>query len=56
MNKVKYNISLKNVIKTINKKALLKNINFDIPTGAICAFIGASGSGKTTTIKVMMNL
>ncbi len=34
----------------------LKNINFDLPKGAIMGFIGENGSGKTTTIKAILNI
>ena len=31
----------------------LKNINMDIPAGAVTAFIGPSGCGKSTFLKTM---
>lgn len=34
----------------------LKNVGFSIPGGSIVGFIGENGSGKTTTIKLMLNL
>lgn len=34
----------------------IKNINFTIPKGYITGFIGPNGSGKTSTIKLMMDL
>jgi ABC-2 type transport system ATP-binding protein len=34
----------------------LKNISFSLPKGFITGFIGPNGSGKTTTIKLIMNL
>jgi ABC-2 type transport system ATP-binding protein len=34
----------------------LKNISFTLESGYIMGFIGANGSGKTTTIKLIMNL
>ena len=34
----------------------LNNISFALPKGFITGFIGPNGSGKTTTIKLIMNL
>src|SRR5690606_24275564 len=34
----------------------LKDISFKLKPGYIMGFIGANGSGKTTTIKLIMNL
>lgn len=34
----------------------LKNIHFSIPKGFIMGLIGPNGSGKTTTIKLMLNM
>ena len=38
------------------KDFTLNNINFNLPAGFITGFIGPNGSGKTTTIKLIMNL
>lgn len=48
-------LELKNVSKSF-KGFSLNNISFDLPKGYIMGFIGANGSGKTTTIKLIMNL
>ena len=34
----------------------IENLDFNIPNGYITGFIGPNGSGKTTTIQMMMNL
>ncbi len=35
---------------------VVKGLNFAIPEGAICGFLGKNGAGKTTTIKMMVGL
>ncbi len=46
-------------VKNLNKcfqDFSLNNISFALPKGFITGFIGPNGSGKTTTIKLIMNL
>lgn len=46
-------------IKGLTKKYdgfTLNNISFDIPKGSIMGFIGQNGSGKTTTIRALLNI
>lgn len=46
-------------IKNLNKKYKdfqLKNVSFELKKGSIMGFIGANGSGKTTTIKSILNM
>lgn len=38
------------------KTFALKDISFSLPRGYIMGFIGPNGSGKTTTLKLIMNL
>ena len=48
-------ISFKNVsFSYLGKKNNLKNINFDLQKGASLGIIGATGSGKSTLIKLLM--
>ena len=37
-------------------KSVLKGINIDIPVGSRVAFVGSSGSGKTTAANVLLSL
>ena len=39
-----------------SSKTVLKNINLNIPAGNTVAFVGATGSGKTTTVDIMLGL
>ncbi len=38
------------------KTTVLQNINFSVPAGMITGFLGPNGSGKTTSIKCILNL
>ena len=45
-----------NLCKSFGKKQIIKNVSFSINEGDILAFIGPNGSGKTTTIKLILGL
>lgn len=49
-------IKFENVTKKYKDKVILKDISFDIEQGKLVAFIGASGCGKTTTLKMINRL
>lgn len=49
-------LECKNLCKKIGKKQILKDVSFSISEGDILAFIGPNGSGKTTTIKLLLGL
>lgn len=46
-------ISMKNVRKDFKGSTALMNLNFSIAEGEIFGFLGPSGAGKTTTIKLL---
>jgi ABC-2 type transport system ATP-binding protein len=46
-------ISVKNVMKSFKENTALKNLTFDVKAGEIFGFLGPSGAGKTTTIKIL---
>ena len=52
------NIVLKceNLNKSFSKKKILTDVSFEISEGDILGFIGPNGSGKTTTIKLILGL
>ncbi len=49
-------IQVQEVTKSFGKKVVLKDINFDIKKGHIYGFIGPSGAGKTTLVKMMVGM
>ena len=49
-------LEVKNVSKSFGKKKVLKDISFSLSSGEILGFIGPNGSGKTTTIKLILGL
>ena len=49
-------LEVKNINKFFGKKQILKDISFDIEEGEILGFVGPNGSGKTTTIKIILGL
>jgi ABC-2 type transport system ATP-binding protein len=42
--------------KRFGGTAVLDRLNLDVPEGGVYALVGANGVGKTTTIKILMNL
>lgn len=49
-------LECQNISKSFGKKQILKDVSFEINEGDILAFIGPNGSGKTTTIKLILGL
>ena len=47
---------LKNVYKSFDANLILKGINLDIKRGEFFTFLGASGCGKTTTLRIISGL
>lgn len=53
-NKFKYAINIKNATVYIDKKPILKDINWQVPTGEKHFILGANGAGKTTLVKTIL--
>ncbi|MCH5167743.1 MAG: ABC transporter ATP-binding protein [Erysipelotrichales bacterium] len=47
-------IEVKNLIKKFDSKKVIDNISFDVEAGKIFGFLGPSGAGKTTLIKILI--
>ena len=52
---MKYAIELKEVLKDYGDFKL-NNISFKVPEGCICGFLGQNGAGKTSTIKLILDI
>lgn len=49
-------LSIKHLSKQLGKRRILTDITLDVMPGEIFGFLGPNGSGKTTTIKLMLGL
>lgn len=49
-------LSVSNLCKSYSGKEILKNLNFDIKRGEFLSILGASGCGKTTTLRILIGL
>ncbi len=49
-------VEMRNVTKTFGNVTAVDGLSLDVPDGSIYGFIGPNGSGKTTTLRMMMNI
>ena len=49
-------VELRDVTKRFGKVVAVDNLSLDVPRGSIYGFIGPNGSGKTTTLRMIMNI
>jgi len=49
-------ITLTDVSKSFGTKTAVDDLNLDIPEGTVYGFIGPNGSGKTTTIRMILRI
>ena len=49
-------ISVMDLTKVYGERSALSHATFDVPLGTICGFVGPNGSGKTTTIRMLLGL
>ncbi len=49
-------VFVKNFSLDISGKSIVKDLSFDVAEGEVFAFLGANGSGKTSTIRSLLNI
>jgi ABC-2 type transport system ATP-binding protein len=49
-------LTIESVSKSFGDLSVLKNLSFEVSEGSIFGFIGKNGSGKTTTMKIIVGL
>jgi ABC-2 type transport system ATP-binding protein len=49
-------VEIKNVTKTFGDVKAVDRVSLNVPQGSIYGFIGPNGSGKTTTLRMIMNI
>ena len=49
-------ISVTGLTKSYGEITAVKSATFEVPLGTICGFVGPNGSGKTTTIRMLLSL
>ena len=49
-------IEIRNVTKTFGDVTAVDDLSLEVPRGSVYGFIGPNGSGKTTTLRMIMNI
>ena len=49
-------IQTRGLTRYYGRKAVVQDLNLEVPRGSVFAFLGRNGSGKTTTIRMLMGL
>lgn len=49
-------LTIKNLSKSFGKQKIIDNLDMFVPEGSVFGFIGQNGSGKTTTMKMVLGL
>jgi ABC-2 type transport system ATP-binding protein len=51
-----YAVEIQNVTKTFEQHRAVDDLTLNVPKGCVYGFIGPNGSGKTTTLRMIMNI
>lgn len=49
-------LALRHVHKRFGRTVALDGVSLEVPTGVVCAVLGANGAGKTTAIRILLGL
>ena len=49
-------LQITNLNKSFSSKQILKNLNFQVPSGEFLSILGPSGCGKTTLLRILIGL
>ncbi|MEK6649223.1 MAG: ABC transporter ATP-binding protein [Actinomycetota bacterium] len=49
-------ISVTDLSKKYGEQTAVSHANFEVPFGTVCGFVGPNGSGKTTTMRMLLGL
>ena len=49
-------VSIRNVTKTFGTHVAVNDLTLAVPSGSVYGFIGPNGSGKTTTLRMIMHI
>ena len=49
-------VEIENITKTFGRVRAVNDLSLNVPQGSIYGFIGPNGSGKTTTLRMIMNI
>lgn len=49
-------IEMREIVKHFGKTPALRGLSLTVPSGSICGFLGRNGAGKTTAIKILLNM
>jgi len=47
---------VESLTKRYGMRLALDNVSFEVPEGAVTGFVGPNGSGKTTTLRILLGL
>ncbi len=49
-------IAVEGLCKRFGRRTVVDHLTFQVPEGSVCGFLGRNGAGKSTAIRMMMNL